>query len=261
MKATSTVLVAISSGIVASFFMLPINARNQGPTSLPLNVESQSSVVQPSEKTVGAVNGFVDFDPQAKPYAYLASAAIWKWPAGAKKKIFVCWENPTNSNAAGRTLVEESIKKSWQGQSELSFEGWQACAQGNYGIHIQIDDIGPHTKGLGRQLDRVKNGMVLNFTFRNWSPVCARSQSAMNSCIRSIAVHEFGHALGFAHEQNRYDAPGECGSMRQGSNGDLLLTPYDPKSVMNYCNETYNNNGELSENDRAALISVYGAPR
>jgi hypothetical protein len=77
-------------------------------------------------------------------------------------------------------------------------------------------------------------------------------------CIYSIAVHEFGHAIGYAHEQNRFDAPGECQLLRQGTDGDLLLTPYDPQSVMNYCNRLYNNNGQLSENDRRALAAVYG---
>jgi hypothetical protein len=72
-------------------------------------------------------------------------------------------------------------------------------------------------------------------------------------------VHEFGHALGFAHEQNRPDTPGECKQPPQGTSGDTsLLTPWDAHSVMNYCNSKYNNEGQLSAWDKFALSRMYG---
>jgi hypothetical protein len=46
----------------------------------------------------------------------------------------------------------------------------------------------------------------------------------------------------------------------QGTTGDVLLTPYDPSSVMNYCNSKYNNDGQLSELDIAGLRQLYGSP-
>lgn len=78
--------------------------------------------------------------------------------------------------------------------------------------------------------------------------------------IRAIAVHEFGHAIGFTHEQNRADAPGECQLLAQGTNPDTLLTPYDPTSVMNYCNKRWNNEGFLSALDISAAQALYGKP-
>jgi hypothetical protein len=151
-------------------------------------------------------------------------------------------------------LVRRAVSESWEAASALRFTGWQKCAEKNQGIRILIEDSGPHTKGLGRYLDGKPNGMVLNFTYNNWSPQC---RTMHDFCVRAIAVHEFGHAIGLAHEQNRPDAPGECQAIRQGSNGTVLLTPYDPHSVMNYCNPEYNNNGQLSEYDKIAVISVY----
>jgi hypothetical protein len=70
-------------------------------------------------------------------------------------------------------------------------------------------------------------------------------------------MHEFGHAIDFAHEQNRFDTPGECQKPKQGTDGDLLLTPYDHASVMNYCNKKYGNHGQLSQGDIESVQTIY----
>lgn len=191
-------------------------------------------------------------DSNPQQHAYFDPTA--KWP---KANIYVCWENPEDRFKTDMALVQSAVEQSWEAASALRFTGWQKCATENAGIRILIDDSGPHTKGLGRYLDGVQNGMVLNFTFDNWSPAC---KTQHDFCVRAIATHEFGHAIGLAHEQNRPDAPGECRQLRQGSNGTVLLTPYDPHSVMNYCNADYNNNGHLSRYDTEAVQNVYGPP-
>ena len=50
-------------------------------------------------------------------------------------------------------------------------------------------------------------------------------------------LHEFGHALGLAHEHERYDVSEACKDSVEGYGGDIrdgLLTPFDKNSVMNY---------------------------
>lgn len=99
--------------------------------------------------------------------------------------------------------------------------------------------------------------MVLNFTFNNWGTSCA---SQKQFCIQAIAAHEFGHALGFAHEQNRPDKPATCTDAPQGENGDTLVGPWDANSIMNYCAPNWNNNGTLSAGDIKGVRQYYGSP-
>ena len=184
-----------------------------------------------------------------------------KWPFNV---VFVCWESLSPADLHGRDLVRRAVSESWEAHSSLQFLGWSQCTDNFVGVRIQIADTGPHVKFLGKYLSVdaagrprvVKGGMVLNFTFDNWSPSC---KSMVDFCIYSIAVHEFGHAIGFAHEQNRPDTPGECAQPAQGTPGDVLLTPWDAHSVMNYCNPEYNNNGALSEFDIMAVRYIYGS--
>ena len=179
-------------------------------------------------------------------------SGIWK-----TNKIPVCWENPKAENNKERIWVRDAVKNTWEKHSLVRFINWNNCKSNSRGIRVKIEDSGPHVKKLGSHLDGMKNGMVLNFTFSNWSLSCKNDKEF---CIKVIAVHEFGHALSFAHEQNRPDAPNECKKESQGTTGDILITPYDLKSVMNYCNPQWGGNGQLSQYDIQGLHVWYKNP-
>lgn len=189
-----------------------------------------------------------------RPYAYILSGSVWP-----TKKIYVCWLDPLEMDERAREIVRQAVTETWQGNSALVFAGWQPCAAQSEGIRIRIRDIGPHTLGLGKQLDGVDGGMVLNFTFKKWGNTCA-IPGQRDICIRSIAIHEFGHAIGFAHEQSRPDTPGECSKLAQGPKGDKILTPYDPDSALNYCKSMYKKDFGLSKLDIEAVQVLYGPP-
>ncbi|MEO1078221.1 MAG: hypothetical protein AAFY29_01610 [Pseudomonadota bacterium] len=183
-----------------------------------------------------------------------------KWPNGV---VFVCWEQQSTSLHQYQETVRLAVLNTWQKYSALEFVGWNVCSTDYVGVRIAVRDEGPHVKHLGKYLAYdesgnqvvIEEGMVLNFSFENWSPDCRAKKV---HCIRAIAVHEFGHAIGFAHEHNREDTPGECRALPSGRPGDTYLTPWDPDSVMNYCNDEFNNNGELSDLDIVAVRAIYG---
>ena len=192
---------------------------------------------------------------------YPKISTIWSSPT-----ISVCWERAGNDTEKG--WVRDAVLKTWEQESSLIFTGWNTCtASTNSGLHILTDDVWPSTVGLGSELNNVKNGISLNFWFtfkdaNGTQPFAACiADSAREGCIRKIAVHEFGHALGFAHEQNRKDTPSTCAEMPQGEDGTATYGSWDLTSVMNYCNPAWNNNGALSQTDIGGAIFYYGAPR
>ena len=169
--------------------------------------------------------------------------------------IPVCWENPGTNDGPYRATTRRAVEETWERHSRVRFVGWATCNDNSPGIRIRIADEGPHVKALGRYLDKRPQGMVLNFAFQNWGRNC---QSTPDFCVYAIAAHEFGHALGFAHEQNRADAPPECRADSQGTTGDYNVTKYDANSIMNYCNPQWNGDGKLSALDIEAVQKFYG---
>lgn len=193
--------------------------------------------------------------------------------------IPVCWENPSPADQDDRLLVREAIRGTWERHSQVRFtDVWGKCNSGEAGIHILIADVNPASgvgvhelNGIDAKLKTVPNeslqvldrGMVLNFTFSAWQVPAFTDARPRTWYIKVAAVHEFGHAIGFLHEQGRTDTPKWCTLRDTGRERACSLqdVDWDSSSVMNYCNVQYGGNGNLSAADQAAVERYYGAPQ
>jgi hypothetical protein len=171
--------------------------------------------------------------------------------------INVCWETLDDADAKYRDVVRRAATETWGSEqySPIRFTKWDKCAADSPGVHVRTADDLPRVEAIGVYLDRRPNGMILNFNFNNYNTDCRQN---MEFCIYAIAAHEFGHAIGFTHEQLRDDAPAQCRKdYHEGTAGDYKVTKYDPNSIMNYCNPAWNGNGKLSAYDIESLQTVY----
>jgi hypothetical protein len=231
-------------------------------------------------------------DSSRAPYGPDVSASVeplWADPTvfWSQGKVAVCWDNPGAATPTQQGWVRQAIARTWSFAGNLEFTGWDTCAPTSSGlrIHWQDDALGPRVNNaFGANLNGLAPGLILDNTFSAFSVspstpkysfviTCTTSSTPaqLQACIENIAIHEFGHVLGFHHEQNapgassQSDFPTSCSQLVSPDavpgGGVLYQNHWDLNSVMNYCSPAYGGS-HLSSLDFAGMISFYGvSPR
>lgn len=181
------------------------------------------------------------------------------------RTLSVCFETYSNSDfplERGKSIMKQAVTEAYA-EVGFAFTGWDTCVSGSpANIRVFVGPRGwPRVRaGIGKELNGAEAGLAMTFDFYSgvgWGKDCTDATRREN-CIRTTALHEFGHAIGLLHEADRDDST--C--LDKGPASVSNVGAYDPYSIMNYCQNRRQVEGNvrptLSEGDKATIRHLYG---
>ena len=176
----------------------------------------------------------------------------------------VCWT--TTGLDTERRWIREIVESTWMRHSTVKFIGWGACPTSGTAkfvkaeMHADGDGGSASPWGIGA-LRLPGESATVHFS------VPADPAWRSRGRIEYLGVHEFGHVLGFVHEQARPDNPDDreadpeyCRTVGETYGNGTYESGYDRDSIMHYCNEGGNSVGYVSPTDISGVQNRYYKP-
>ena len=174
-----------------------------------------------------------------------------------------------------RLWAQEAVENSWMNVTDVKLVGWKTCPTTGSALWVKVSlqiatGCGGATQGGGRQVLRKGSDPEMLGNVFNGSVglgCTAGGTTSEREAIEHVAVHEFGHVLGYDHEQDYgpyasfvFTDPQQCTGF--GDTANMALTAYDPDSVMYYNHECREFAARLSDLDIEGVQrpGEYGLP-
>ncbi len=172
----------------------------------------------------------------------------------------VCWA--TSGFAREKQIVQQSVTDTWQYYAAVDFVGWGDCpTEGEEKlVRVGIDVQGAKNSGAGGAAALGMTAVSTSGDAPNVNLSFNPDGTADVQRVEYVGVHEFGHVLGFVHEQDlpgNVEGPAHCDTIGIDDDAEPV-TAFDRNSVMNYCNADGNNQGRLTDVDILGVRSIYG---